>query len=70
MEHRLIPFSYRYLARFMINHDVVRLNVPVHYSHTVTIIQGLYERTKNDTLHNRKSCKTNENNPTIYTQIQ
>ena len=33
--------SLTYLSVVMINHDIVRLNISVHDSHTVTVVQGL-----------------------------
>ena len=27
----------------MVNHDIVRLNIPMHYAHAVTIVQGFQQ---------------------------
>jgi len=39
-----------YLTILMIDHDVMRLNISMHYSHAVTEIQSLHSNTKNRTM--------------------
>lgn len=36
----------------MINHDIMRLNISVHYTHTVTVVKSLTTQNKNKQVNN------------------
>ena len=49
LENTSINLHTVYLSLFMINHNIMWLDISVHYPHTVTIVQGLKEQETSST---------------------
>ena len=59
--------SLAYLSVVMINHDIMRLNISVHYTHTVTVVKSLTTQNNNKQINNYLNRIKNTNNYAQYT---
>ena len=56
----------------MINHDIMRLNISVHYTHTVTVVKSLTTQNKNKQVNNylNRIQITNNSTYNIHVKVQ